>query len=49
MGCQIEDHFGSHRETKHMMIGNLRSIFTALRTGHFYLLPKILIPFLMLC
>lgn len=29
-----EDQFGSHHETKHMMIGDLRPIFAAVGTGH---------------
>lgn len=35
MDLKAEDQFGSHHETKHMMIGNLRPIFAAVKTGHF--------------
>lgn len=35
MNFKTEDQFGLHHETKHMMIGNLRPIFAAIRTRHF--------------
>lgn len=35
MNFKTEDQFGLHHETKHMMTGDLRPIFAAIRTGHF--------------
>lgn len=34
MDFRTVDQFGLHHETKHMMMGNLRPIFAAVRTGH---------------